>query len=548
MSTDPHQPYSGGQYPNSAQYPGAPQNPSTPQYPGQAAYPGQAPYQPGSGEMLGGTFLPQGKRARRKGPVAAVAGVVGMATLGAGGYFADGLVGGGGERADTMLPANAVAVITVDLDPSVSQKAGAIQFARKFPRSKDLDWDSADKDPRKWVYEQVSKGEPSAPPWSEVTRWLGKRAGMAVLPPAAGTTEPSVVVALQVSDQAKAKASLAKMTDSDTKAKVGVAGEGEWVLVSQTQAEADAALASAKGSSVSDAPVYSADMKALGGEGIANVWLDYPGLASVSDSLAARGNGMTASASSLTGMAGMKGHGATTLRFDGAALELVGSFRDLNQVTMPFAGSATVDVSAPADAIGTFSVGGLGAQMAVQWQPILDQINTLNGDSAKMTSADLEEQTGLKLPGDLTALLGDQLCLVVAGTAADPSVGLRVKSAGPDLEGALGRLTALATDQARTELTPTTIPGGYVLSFGTPVAGLTDDGTLDSAPAFTAAVPNAGQASAVGYIDIAKAVTAFAGDMSEVDRAELAPLQSFGFSANRDGDTGSSFTMRLTTK
>jgi hypothetical protein len=447
-----------------------------------------------------------------------------------------------------MLPANAVTVVTVDLDPSVSQKAGAIQFARKFPRSKDLDWDSADKDPRKWVYEQVAKNEPTAPAWSEVTQWLGKRAGLAVLPPAAGTTEPSVVVALQVSDQAKAKASLAKMTDSGTKARVGVAGEGEWVLVSQTQAEADAALASAKGSSVADAPVYSADMKALGGEGIANVWLDYAGLASVSSSLAARGNEMTAGASSLTGMAGMKGHGATTLRFDGAALELVGSFRDLNPATMPFAGSTTVDVSAPADAIGTFSVGGLGGQMAAQWQPILDQLNTLNGGSGKMTSADLEGQTGLKLPGDLEALLGDQLSLVVAGKAGDPSVGVKVKSSGPDLEGALGRLTALASDRAGTVLTPTTIPGGYALSFGTPVAGLTDEGTLDSAPAFTAAVPNAGKASAVGYLDIARAVTAFAGDLSAADRADLAPLQSLGFSANRDGDSGSSFTMRLTTK
>ncbi len=476
-----------------------------------------------------------------------MAAAVGVATLGAGGYFAYGLVGGTGDRADAMLPANAVAVLTVDLDPSVSQKAGAIQFARKFPRSKDLDWDAADKDPRKWVYEQIAKDEPTAPAWSEVQQWLGKRAGVAVLEPAAGATEPTVVIALQVTDQAKAKASLSKIDGAEGK-KAGIAGEGEWILVTETQASADAALASAKASPISDAPVYSADMKSLGGEGIANVWVDYAGLSTMGETLNASGDTFSSGAASLAGMPGMKGHGATTLRFDGAALELVGSFHDLNQATMPFAGSSTVEVSAPAEAIGTFSVGGLGEQLAAQWQPILDQLNESGVAGAKTTSAELEEQTGLKLPGDLKALFGEQFSLVVAGDEADPSVGLKVKSADPDLQGALDRLSAFTADQMGSDIAPAAIPGGYVLNFGTAVPGLEGEGTLSSAAAFTDAVPEAGKASAVGYVDIAKALKAFGTSMSEEDRANVAPLQSFGFSASRDGDTGSSFTMRLTTK
>ncbi|MFN8078728.1 MAG: hypothetical protein U0Q19_04110 [Kineosporiaceae bacterium] len=532
-SEPPTYPQQGGGYP-----------PSPAGYPQQGAYPHQGGHHAsqGSTEVLPGNVTPSAPTGRRnRGRTAGiVAGVVGAGVLAAGGYLAYAAVGGGGERADAHLPGTAVAAAMVDLDPSASQKLAAVRFAQKFPTSKNLDWDVADKDPRKWVYEQITKDEKSAPAWSEVRQWLGQRAGMAVLPPDAGSQEPIAVIAVQVTDLAKAKASLSKLDGADGKP-AGVAGEGDWVIVSDTQAHASAAATAAKSDPLSERQAYADDGKAVGDTGIASVWADLAGieklqLSPLPTSGLVTGSGATA-----------KGHGMSVLRFDNDALELAGSFRDLGGAVAPKGKGSAVQVKAPAEAVGVLSLGGLGDEVAASWTDILDQVNSAQLTGSKVTTADLEEQTGLKLPGDLKALLGEQLDVIVAGAGAEPAIGVRVDSSAADLDQVLDRATKALSDQGM-EQAPTRTPTGYTWQWGPAITGLADNGALVSSPAFRAAVPRADGASAVLYVDIARALEAFGKGMSAEDAANLAPLQAFGMSASWSEDHTASYVLRLTAK
>ena len=249
--------------------------------PFQQGYPQQPqgyPQQPQVETLAMGTVLPpappaRGKRGRGLLIVGATA--AGVAVIATGAVAAKGLLGGG-SRADQHLPGTAIAAGMIDLDPSAGQKINALQFAHKFPKTGNLDWASADNDPRKWIYEQLVKGKDKAPSWSEVDAWLGPRAGFAALPPSGSGRTPVPVLAVQVKDVAKAKATLTAQSSTF------VAVDGDWIIVSDTQAHADAAVAATTSQPLSASATYLADMKAVGEPGIADVWVDLTGLSKLS--------------------------------------------------------------------------------------------------------------------------------------------------------------------------------------------------------------------------------------------------------------------------
>lgn len=84
-------------------------------------------------------------------------------------------------------------------------------------------------------------------------------------------------------------------------------------------------------------------------------------------------------------------------------------------------------------------------------------------------------------------------------------------------------------------------------TFGAPVTGLADGDGLASSDAFTAAVPDASRAQMVGYLDLTKLMP-LVPSISDGDRAALEPLRALGASASRDGDDGTRFRIRLTTR
>jgi hypothetical protein len=110
-------------------------------------------------------------------------------------------------------------------------------------------------------------------------------------------------------------------------------------------------------------------------------------------------------------------------------------------------------------------------------------------------------------------------------------------------------MTALSSSQQAPPLVTRRTSDGYVLALTDPAAtAMTTGGGLSAVPEFAAAVPRAGQASAIAYLDVARLVEAFGSGLSADDRAMLAPLAALGLSGNEDGTDGSSFTIRLTTR
>ncbi len=470
---------------------------------------------------------------RRRSIAAIVAGAVGVAAVGVGATVALGALGGGGEQADVVLPANAVLAATFDLDPSASQKIDALRFARKFPQTSGLDWDSGTT-PRKWLYEKLTADADAAPSWAEVEPWLGDRAGIAVLPPDPGESQPNAVLALQVTDQEQARVTLSALRSGQGPLS-GLAGEGDWVVLAETDAAAAQALASAQTVSLAQSPTYSGDIADLGDKGVASVWVDYSRVRTLTSMMPL--DGAAAAAQRVP----VKGHGAATLRFTGADLEIVGSVRGQDPTTLPSA--SPVRVAAPGDAAAVLSVSGLGDLVVSQWSQLLQ--TAWSGASSGAEVAQVEKATGLKLPEDLGTLLGRQTTLVVGADGTAPGVGLKVVSDSPGLGAAFGRLEkALAeVPSARPQRTA----DGYVVTFGAPVPGLVDGDGLASAAAFRGAVPDADTAQVVGYLDVARLMP-LVPSTSQANRADLEPIRALGISASRDGDDSSRFRIKLTTR
>ncbi len=98
--------------------------PVEPEYLGAGGVP---PQSEGGGSAAG--------RGRRAGLVAAAAAAV-VVAVGAGAYGVVQLLAGGSSPA-TAVPADAVAYLSLDLDPSAAQKLEAFKILRKFPSIKE---------------------------------------------------------------------------------------------------------------------------------------------------------------------------------------------------------------------------------------------------------------------------------------------------------------------------------------------------------------------------------------------------------------------------
>src|SRR3954452_11125090 len=205
-----------------------------------------------------GTVLPP-TPSRRRGIGAVVAAGVAVVLVGGGGLAWAAFNGDTGDQPERHLPASTAAFVKVDLDPSGPQKVEAYRFLSKFPGG------SAESDLRKVVYDRLAEGETGLPPWSEVSDWLGDRAGVGVLADA-----EAPVVVLQVVDEAKARASLQKAAPTGS---FSVA-DG-WATLSDSKAHLDAATGALGKGTLADDATFRADTEALGDPGVLGGWADF---------------------------------------------------------------------------------------------------------------------------------------------------------------------------------------------------------------------------------------------------------------------------------
>ena len=516
----------------------------------------------------------RGGRGRR---VAMVGGGTAVLLLVGGGVWAWNFWFNQGPQPAEALPADTLAYVAIDLDPSGEQQIEAVEALRKFSViEEELDFDlNARDDIKKWIFQKVQEEDGTCPEIDyddDLKPWLGDRFGFAVVEV---DDEPRPVAVLQVTDEGEAGDGIERLLEcADEEA--GYAVDGDWAIVAETEEIAREVLDSGKDDNLADDEDYQELTEAAGDPGVVTVYaapeagaalMDAFGTEMV-DELAGLG-GMTAEGGFADDLrASMEGFGgaAGTMRFADGDLELefvAGEFRgDLAELA-PFRTAAIGSLvsrlpEASAAAIAFGVPDGYVDTMLETVRPMIEMESGLPYDEA---IAELEAVSGLSLPEDLDALLGDAVALV-ADSDIDPD---EVESQGPAAVRAALLVRGDADeiervlDKIRTRVGPEVAPflnseaDGDLVAIGANADYLDEvisGGDLGDDAVFEKVVPQGDDSSVVFYVDfdrndwLVELAEGTGAPEEIVDNLE--PLEAFGLSAWED-DGRNHFLLKLAT-
>ena len=500
-------------------------------------------------------------------------GVIALLGVGAGAWAALGFFQQGEQPAEA-LPSSTVAYVSVDLDPAGGQKIDAFRTLNKFPAFKDeVGVDSVD-ELRHKIGEQLV-GEADCPGLDydrDIDPWLGDRMAVAAVE-LGGDPDPQVVAVLQVKDEGQARDGIKKLNACDDSGEEPAVGFHDgWAVFAQTQANVDAVLAATDKGTLADDATYQKWTEAVGEAGVVNAYaspeagralarqlggllsggMPTLGATSVQSAMPASYTLTTADGVGddpfSKALSSFKG-GAATLRFTSDGLEFAaaadGGSPQLAEVTGNTGGTLVQrlpDDTAAAAGV-TLPKGWLDRQ--------LDQMSSMFGGmgmSKDDVVRELSQETGLDVPADIETLLGSGISISVghdfdfeAAENSDDGSGLpiaaTIKGDPHAIEQVLDKIRARAGDLAFLDsdtqnglvaVGPSADYRQQVLNGG----NLGDNGT------FTSAVPDAGDASSLFYLNVdalePSITKAAAGDQETIDNVK--PLQAVGLSSwNDDG-------------
>lgn len=545
----------------------------------------------GSPEYLGAGGTEQ-SRPKRRGPLLAVAALGVVAVVGVGGWGALALMGGGNQPADAV-PADAVGYVSLDLDPSAEQKIEAVRILKRFPGlEKELDLEAKD-DLRRLMFEQIqADGTCTDLAYGDdVAPWIGDRVALAVVPGDGEDAGPTPVLALQVTDEDAARTGLEKLSTcedntggsgdaSEGDAEGGFAFVGDYAVVSDTQKHADALAAAAEDASLADDADFQKWTDAVGDPGIVTVyasaeapevlaelsesgdaWFDYAPSGTTARLQAGSGTDpmreMQELYADFEGMAGV-------VRFEDGAMDVEVAGKGMPAgVSQKAAGPSLSDL--PGTTAAAFTVG-LEDGWLGTW---LDSMSGVFGPgmSTEEMLREAEAQTGLALPEDVEALLGDGFSISIDGDADvqalmqadDPTkvpVGVRVSGDPAEVTAAVDKVKATlgpGADLLRVEQAEGLVALGLDPAY---VGRLVEEGALGDEVAFQEVLPEADEATSAFYLSF-DAVEKLATDFTEAVgvsgpdeltiQENLAPLDALGASSWVDSDDVVRARFRVTT-
>ena len=505
----------------------------------------------------------------------ALVGAAALLVSGTGLAVAVGLSGGGTQPAD-VLPADALALLQVDFDPSAEQKLAAWHLARRF--------DDVGVRTQTSLKDDLVGGfvadATSLDYDDDLAPWIGDRAGLALLPDRTGDGLPDVVVAVAVADREEAEDALPRVA-------AGAGGgltswaftdDGDYVVLAQEPGTADDA-ASAE-DVLADDPRWADAVGALEGDQVATGWVD---LGATWDALP--GGVRDAVSEGYGGELVPAGRYVAGVHLDRAHLELTGRGFGLSlgpdvpvEGVLGTGAPTRLAAEMPSASAVAGSIGGFGAYL----QSLLMTYAAVPGATEGLD--DIAAELGLSLEQDLPAVLGDDLGFAVLDVSGSPEVGLRTRGGDVDrgldvaqrlldlasesdeesLEDCLAFYDELAADPSygvapgeaeeaceglplRADLPRSQAPGTVDrvddgLVFGTTTDALeqvSGDGGLGSTGAFRDAVPDADGASTVVFVDLDRLLAQL-----DEDDEQVAPLRAVGFSVGPGLD--GAFRLRLT--
>ena len=529
-----------------------PGNPDGPEYLGAETGPGKQP------------------RSRGRSGVLAAASVAVVAVLGVGGWAVAQLMAGGSSPA-SAVPATAVGYLSINLDPSASQKIEAIKILKKFPAlDKRLDLGSRD-DLRRWVFEQVQKGSgcTDVDYGKDIEPWIGDRIAVAAVREGRSAVP---VVAVQAGDQDAARAAVKKLAAcSDGADHTGTAFVGDYLLVSDSQQHADVAAKSAEQAPLADDADFQTWMKRVGDPGVITAYASADAPALVAKLQRLESTTMLQKAPALGSAPDVKRLSplykdfqgmAAVVRFHDGALETEMVTKGLPAGMGAQGRTGPAVGTLPATTAAAFSVGFQDGWL----RDYLESMNQVLGDGQSLDQMlrQGEAMTGLRLPEDIETLLGQGLSVSVDSSldpkalagSPDPStvpVGLRIKGDPAKITAVIDKLRAMAGPSAGAVHVA---KGDGMVVVGTDQAyvdKLLTDGGLGSTASFDEVIPEADRAGAVLYVDFdagngwAEKLGDLASDNDPRVRENIAPLEALGISSWQDGDAVQHGLVRLTT-
>jgi hypothetical protein len=493
---------------------------------------------------------------RRWGTVAAVVGGVALAA-GVGGWGVAQLLAGGAGPA-SAVPSIAVAYLSVDLDPSATQKIEALRMLKKFPAlDEQLDLGVRD-DLRRWVFERLQQDErcPGLDYARDVEPWLGDRMALAAVPDDDAPLAPLLVV--QVSDREAASAGATALQacqgGGGTDRAAGVAFVGDYMLVTEEQDDADALAKAAEAAPLEEDDAFTTWMDEVGDPGVVTAYVaaDAPRLMAETD--AGRGGDSLGAVRGLwKDFEGM----AAVVRFSGGSMEAETVAKGL-----PAGLAATAQRTGPAlEDLPDTTAAALTVSLPDGWlRGYLDAFEgVLGADEPGGFWAGMEAETGLALPEDLETMLGDGISVSVDASADLDS--LTLFGAVPEIPVALRisgdpQQITRVIDVLRSQLGPD--GDAVVVGSGEDVVvvGLQQEyvdqllgpGTLGELDAFRSVVPDADRASGALFVNF-DAGDGWLDGLADGDAAaaaNLRPLDALGVSTWREGDVQHGL-LRLTT-
>ena len=482
---------------------------------------------------------PAGGRKRTGLLVGALATVL---VVGGAGVFAAQTLSGSGSQPSDVLPGDAYAYLRVDIDPSAGQKVAAVRFLGKLDAVRDT---LGGDDPRKRLWELASKEADDAcikklSYGNDVEPWLGDRLGAAVRP--GGTSEaPNVAIAIQVKDEALAKDALTRLFACDKGSKTDVRTRDGYAIVTPG-GTGDATLAAADKGSLSTNTTFSADMGALGEQGVVSAWFDLgTGLKELPK---LGGAGVDTAAA-----AGAKGRFAAALRFDSDFVELAGVVRGAD-AAKAVKGNGTELASLPANTMAALQVSGADQLLDSAWPQLKKQIEGFASAGGQGDIiADIEDEFDLKLPDDLKVLLGRSFTLAMPDqdlTGDSFTVGAKVVSSdakrADEVVGRLLQGAGVSSDVLTHEVDADKL---YVATTRDYADDLKAGGKLGDTDAFKLAVGDVTSSNSALFVDLDKLEKVYLGQVKGNDKTFLESLRAVGVNASSTGDGEGRFTLRV---
>lgn len=556
----------------------------------------------GSAEVLergGGGPLPPGAPpkgsggGRRKGLV--IGGVIGFLAICGAAFGAYTWLTSTGPQPAEALPATTLGYVSIDLDPSGSQKIAALKTLQEFPAADEwLDEEgiSSGDDIRKFIFSKIQEEEGACEGLDfddDIKPWLGDRFAIAAIE--GDGDEPTPVGVVQVKDPDNAQDQVEQVIEDcgGNPDEGGLAVSGDWLIIAETDDIAEQVADDAAEASLADDEGFQKWTDAAGDPGILTAYVSKDAGKVIAEELGSLGGvlsgGDTDCAASEDFTDGCLPYDAEGLDEDVVPEEATEVFEDFGGMALTVRfddGSLEVEVAAGTDTAGLGSLtssdaageviatlpedtaAAIGLGFEPGWaEDLLDYVGEASG-----TGADIEEfldqaeaELDLSLPEDAETLFGESAAIAV-GSDFDPEVffnsesgsleipiGAKIKGDTEAIQEVVDRVKATAPSPEDAEIFSTDSDDDYLVIGPDPdyLSDLLGDGGLGDTDTYQDVVRE-DDAASIFFVNFDAGggwLANLAGDDAVV-KDNLEPLAGLGITGWQDDDIGHA-VLRVTT-